>query len=194
MPRILILDCFDSFTYNIFHYLDELNSGNCDVVRYDRLDLNVLSDYSHYVISPGPGLPDEYPLIQTLLKKIDPGKPVLGVCLGLQSIVMFFGGSVERLGKVQHGVETTLNFNTNSLLFKGLSSPIKIGHYHSWVASEKNFPIRELEITSRNEAGYIMSVEHRLRPVFALQFHPESVMTEHGKMMLKNWLEGTKSS
>ena len=194
MPRILIIDCFDSFTYNIFHYLDELNSGNCDVVRYDKLNPEVLSDYSHVVISPGPGLPDEYPKIQAVLKRIEPNKAVLGVCLGLQCIVKHLGGELEQLESVQHGLKSMLIFDTKSLLFRGLKSPLKIGHYHSWVASEKGFPNDVLDITSRNEAGLIMSVEHRTRPIFAVQFHPESVMTEDGKLMLKNWLEGTKSS
>ena len=100
MPRVLIIDCFDSFTYNIFHYLDELNSGNCDVVRYDKLDMNALSEYTHLVISPGPGLPDEYPKIQSVLKHLDSNTPVLGVCLGLQAIVQYFGGSLSRLDSV----------------------------------------------------------------------------------------------
>jgi anthranilate synthase component 2 len=194
MPRILIIDCFDSFTYNIFHYLDELNSGNCAVVRYDKLNPEALSDYTHLVISPGPGLPDEYPKIQAALNQIEPNKVVLGVCLGLQCIVEHFGGKLEQLGSVQHGLESMLIFNAKSLLFRDLKSPLKIGHYHSWVASEKGFPNDVLNISSRNEAGLIMSIEHRTRPIFAVQFHPESVMTENGKLMLKNWLEGTKSS
>jgi anthranilate synthase component 2 len=194
MPRILIIDCFDSFTYNLFHYLDELNSGSCDVVRYDKLDVSILSRYSHLVISPGPGLPDEYPLIQQVLIRLDPDTSVLGVCLGLQCIVQFFGGSLERLDTVRHGIESSLDFNTTSILFKDLSSPMKIGHYHSWIASEKNFPEEFLKITSRNDAGLIMSVEHHTLPIFAVQFHPESVMTENGKMLIKNWLARVKSS
>lgn len=194
MSRILIIDCFDSFTYNIFHYLDELNSGNCDVVRYDKLELSILADYSHLVISPGPGLPDEYPKIQQVLNQLDSRTPVLGVCLGLQCIVQYFGGKLERLDTVRHGVESELNFSADSLLFQGLTSPMKVGHYHSWIASEKNFPEEYLKITSRNESGLIMSIEHRSLPIFAVQFHPESVMTENGKTLIKNWLTRIKSS
>ena len=194
MPRILIIDCFDSFTYTIFHYLDELNSGNCDVVRYDKLDLTELPNYSHLVISPGPGLPDEYPDIQRVLKRLDSGTSVLGVCLGLQCIVTYFGGSLERLETVKHGIESRLVINADSILFRDLKSPMKIGHYHSWAASEKDFPETALSITSRNDDGLIMSVEHNSFPIYAVQFHPESVMTESGKILLRNWLTGPKLS
>ncbi|HAW51871.1 MAG TPA: aminodeoxychorismate/anthranilate synthase component II [Flavobacteriales bacterium] len=194
MPRILIIDCFDSFTYNIFHYLDELNSGHCDVVRYDKLDVRTLSEYTHLVISPGPGLPDEYPNIKTALSALDPGMPVLGVCLGLQCIVQFYGGTLERLDSVKHGVESQLHFQSESVLFQGIKEPMKIGHYHSWIASDRNFPDDVLRVTSRNDEGFIMSLQHRSLPLFAVQFHPESVMTENGKRLIKNWLLKAKSS
>ncbi|MEQ8323678.1 MAG: aminodeoxychorismate/anthranilate synthase component II [Vicingaceae bacterium] len=185
-PRILLVDCFDSFTHNIFHYLDDLNRGNCHVVRYDKFNPDDLANFSHFLISPGPGLPVDYPLISQALSTYAMTKRILGVCLGLQAIVVHFGGSLLLLDRVMHGRATTIRFSP-SPLFRGLESPLLAGHYHSWVANEEGFPAC-LKVTSKNEGGLIMSLEHRSLPIHGFQFHPESVMTEGGKAMLANWL------
>jgi len=189
MRKILIVDCFDSFSYNLFHYLEKLNYGNCKVVRYDAFIPEDTSVYSHVVLSPGPGLPNDYPLIQKYLKIKNKKQSVLGVCLGLQSIAVFYKGELERLNNVRHGLSGKLQLKDESPLFKGLSSGFKIGHYHSWVVSEVNFPEKELKVTSRTSDGLIMSVEHRTLPLYALQFHPESILTENGRLLLKNWID-----
>ncbi len=194
MRKILIVDCFDSFTFNIFHYLDELNDGNCTVIRYDDFNPKDTTDYTHVVLSPGPGLPQDYPLIQNYLKIKSPEQSLLGVCLGHQAIAVFFNGELERLDEVQHGLANDLLLTEGSLLFNGFPDGFKIGHYHSWVVSNSNFPEKELKITSKTQDDWIMSFEHRTLPIYAVQFHPESVLTQGGKLLFKNWLELSKSS
>ena len=188
MRRILIIDCFDSFTYNIFHYLDSLNEGNCEVLRYDGLSPSALEGFTHLVISPGPGLPSEYPLLSDVINKAKEGVRLLGVCLGLQAIVLHFGGRLINLQEVLHGVSSRLDFDPDCPLFTSIGPDLEIGHYHSWVASDKDLP-KEFRVSSRDESGSIMSLEHRHLPIHAVQFHPESVMTTGGQVMLKNWLE-----
>lgn len=189
MSRILIIDCFDSFTFNIHHYLDEVNSGNCDVVRYDDFRPDTIRNYSHVVISPGPGLPSHYPLLNSAIEACRHGSiSLLGVCLGLQAIAEHFGGSLHNLSKVLHGVHSPIEVSPGCALFHSLETPLEVGHYHSWVVSEEDFP-EVLRITSRTREGLIMSVEHRELPIHGVQFHPESIMTAGGKTMLKNWLE-----
>ncbi len=194
MRKILIVDCFDSFTYNIFHYLEHLNGGNCQVIRYDVFDPDNVAEFTHVVLSPGPGLPLDYPLIQDYLKVKKPYQSVLGVCLGLQAIAVFFKANRSQLNVVQHGLAGKLTFKESSPLFNGLSSGFEIGQYHSWVVSESNFPVRDLKITSTTSKGLIMSIEHRSLPLYAVQFHPESVLTENGRQILKNWLDISISS
>ncbi len=192
MRKILIVDCYDSFTYNIFHYLEELNDGNCTVIRYDAFNPSSVSEYSHVVLSPGPGLPKDYPLIQQYLSFKEDSQIVLGVCLGLQSIAVYYKGQLERLENVRHGLSGNLIIKKESSLFNGMSSGFEIGHYHSWVVSDQKFPEEDLIITSRSSKGLIMSFEHSSLPIFAVQFHPESILTENGKLLLKNWLGVSK--
>jgi len=186
MKKILVIDNYDSFTYNLVHYLEDLG---CDVKvkRNDQLNLEDVNPFDKIVLSPGPGIPDEAGLLKSIIKKYASTKSILGVCLGQQAIAEVFGGKIINLDNVYHGVATKINISVNDeSLFDGLEKTIEVGRYHSWVVDE-NLP-EELEATSFDENGQIMSIRHKLYNVKGVQFHPESVLTPEGKHMLKNWL------
>ena len=140
MSKILIVDCFDSFTYNLFHYLDELNEGSCRVIRYDSFQPEDAAEYDRVVLSPGPGLPKDYPGIFRFLELRRPSQPLLGVCLGHQCIGVHYGGRLRQLDKVLHGVESVLKIDSSSALFRSIENNCTIGHYHSWVIDEDAIP------------------------------------------------------
>ena len=187
MKKILVIDNYDSFTYNLVHYLQDLN---CEVTVYrnDELDIDEVKKFDKILLSPGPGIPDEAGLLKEVIKNYSPSKSILGVCLGQQAIGEVFGGSLTNLDKVYHGVATNVTILVDDeTLFKGLEKQIEVGRYHSWVINPQDFP-ESLEITSVDENGQIMSVRHRTLDVKGVQFHPESVLTPHGKKMLENWV------
>ena len=188
MEKILILDNYDSFTYNLVHYV-EANSGyEVDVFRNDEIPLEAVGTYNTIILSPGPGLPKDAGILKELIKKYAPTKKILGVCLGMQAIGEVFGGTLVNLNNVFHGVATPIEVkDTNDLLFKGLPSSFNIGRYHSWVIDNKGFP-EELKITSVEENNQIMSLKHFDYKVYGVQFHPESILTDHGKEMISNFL------
>ncbi|WP_432410019.1 anthranilate synthase component II [Rasiella sp. SM2506] len=190
--KILVIDNYDSFVYNLVHYLEELD---CDVtvIRNDQFHLDELAAYDKIMLSPGPGIPDEAGLLKDVIKKYAGIKPIFGVCLGQQAIGEVFGGSLTNLSKVFHGVATKAEILVNDEpLFKDLGNEIEIGRYHSWVVSKENFP-DSLEITSIDENGQIMSLRHRELDIRGVQFHPESVLTPKGKQIIKNWVESPPS-
>lgn len=183
--ELLILDNYDSFTFNLHHYL-EGEGASVVVRRNDEIDLDEALSFKHIVLSPGPGLPSAAGIMPALLEQLPNESSVLGVCLGMQAIVERFGGRLSNLHHVIHGQSSLASMTTDEdILFEGISSPFQIGHYHSWVAEE---PGKELVVTSRNEDGFIMSVRHVFRPIFGVQFHPESVLTPQGRRMIQNWL------
>lgn len=185
--KILVIDNYDSFTYNLVHYLEDLN---CEVTVYrnDEFDIDDVEKFDKILLSPGPGIPDEAGLLKEVIKTYSPSKSILGVCLGQQAIGEVFGGSLTNLDKVYHGVATNVTILVdNENLFNGLEKQIEVGRYHSWVINPQDFP-ESLEITSVDENGQIMSVRHRTLDVKGVQFHPESVLTPHGKKMLENWV------
>jgi anthranilate synthase component 2 len=187
MKKILVIDNYDSFTYNLVHYLQDLN---CEVTVYrnDEFDIDEVKKFDKILLSPGPGVPDEAGLLKEVIKTYSPSKSILGVCLGQQAIGEVFGGSLTNLDKVYHGVATNVSILVdNENLFNGLEKQIEVGRYHSWVINPQDFP-ESLEITSVDENGQIMSVRHRTLDVKGVQFHPESVLTPHGKKMLENWV------
>lgn len=186
--KIIVVDNYDSFVYNIVHYL--LESGcEADVVRNDRLDFSRVMEYDKILLSPGPGVPSESGRILPLIKKFALKKSILGVCLGHQAIVEAFGGKLRNLKKVYHGVsEDLIITDPDDYLFKNIPARIKAGRYHSWIA-EKNLP-ECLSVTAIDTAGLIMAVRHRNLDIRGVQFHPESVLTEYGKEMIKNWVRG----
>jgi len=184
--KVLMLDNYDSFTYNLVHYLEDLD---CEVTvkRNDQLTLGEVADFPLIVLSPGPGIPDEAGLLKEIIRAYAPTKRILGVCLGQQAIGEVFGGRLINLEQVYHGVSTTITVTREDPLFKGLAKNFPVGRYHSWVV-DPQLP-EALEATSVDENGQLMSLRHKTYDVSAVQFHPESVLTPNGKQILKNWLK-----
>ncbi len=186
--KILVIDNYDSFVYNLVHYLEELDC-EVTVIRNDRFHLDEVEEYDKILLSPGPGIPDEAGLLKEVIKKYATSKSMLGVCLGQQAIGEVFGGSIENLSEVFHGVATNAIITVeDEPLFKGLEKEIEVGRYHSWVVSKKDFP-DVLEVTAVDENGQIMALRHRTLDIRGVQFHPESVLTPKGKQIIKNWIE-----
>ena len=187
MKKVLVIDNYDSFTYNLVHYLEDLNC-NVTVVRNDKLTLEDVEQFHKIVLSPGPGIPDEAGLLKAIIKRYAPTKSILGVCLGQQAIGEVFGGALINLDEVYHGVATKVKISVDDeSLFHGLEKNIEVGRYHSWVV-DANLPDC-LEATSFDENGQIMSLRHKEYDVKGVQYHPESVLTPNGKQILKNWIE-----
>ncbi len=187
MKKVLVIDNYDSFVYNLVHYLEELDCI-VDVKRNDQFHIDDCEVYSKILLSPGPGIPDEAGLLKEVIKKYAPTKSILGVCLGQQAIGEVFGGTLINLDQVFHGVATQINITKDdTVLFKGLDQQIDVGRYHSWVVGNERFP-ENLEITAIDSNGQIMGLRHRVYDVRGVQFHPESVLTPDGKMMIKNWI------
>lgn len=185
--KILVIDNYDSFTYNLVHYLEDLG---CEVTvrRNDQLTLEEVDAFEKIVLSPGPGLPDEAGLLKAIIKTYAPAKSILGVCLGQQAIGEVFGGSLINLDTVYHGVATKVtSCVTDESLFNGLDKTIEVGRYHSWVV-DPNLP-EVLEATSFDENGQVMSLRHKTYDLKGVQFHPESVLTPDGKKILENWIQ-----
>ncbi|CAM2749414.1 Para-aminobenzoate/anthranilate synthase glutamine amidotransferase component II [Flavobacterium psychrophilum] len=185
--KILVIDNYDSFTYNLVHYLEDLNC-KVTIYRNDEFDIDEIKNFDKILLSPGPGIPDEAGLLKEVIKTYAATKSILGVCLGQQAIGEVFGGSLINLEKVYHGVATNVNILVdNESLFDGLEKQIEVGRYHSWVVNTSDFP-DVLEITSTDENGQIMSLRHKTYDVRGVQFHPESVLTPNGKKILENWV------
>ncbi|NNC49707.1 MAG: aminodeoxychorismate/anthranilate synthase component II [Flaviramulus sp.] len=186
MKKVLVIDNYDSFTYNLAHYLEDLNCI-VTVVRNDKLALEDVEPFDKIVLSPGPGIPDEAGLLKPIIKKYASTKSILGVCLGQQAIGEVFGGSLINLEDVYHGVATQVTICVDDeIIFKGLNKNIEVGRYHSWVVNP-NLPDC-LEATSFDENGQVMSLRHKIYDVKGVQYHPESVLTPDGKQILKNWV------
>lgn len=186
MKKILVIDNYDSFTYNLVHYLEDLDC-EVTVLRNDKLSLEDVVPFDKIVLSPGPGIPDEAGLLKSIIKKYAPTKSILGVCLGQQAIAEVFGGSLINLSSVYHGVATQVTICVDDdYLFKDLNKNIEIGRYHSWVVNP-NLP-ECLEATSFDENGQVMSLRHTSYDVKGVQYHPESVLTPQGKKILENWV------
>jgi len=186
MKKVLVIDNYDSFTFNLVHYLEDLN---CDVTvkRNDKLTIEEVDDFNKIVLSPGPGIPDEAGLLKAIIKKYSPTKSILGVCLGQQAIGEVFGGTLENLDTVFHGVATKVTISVNDEnLFDGLGKTFEVSRYHSWVVNA-NLP-DSIEATSYDENGQVMSLRHKVYDVKGVQYHPESVLTPNGKQILENWV------
>lgn len=188
--RILLLDNYDSFTWNLHHDLERVSGVRVDVHRNDEVNLANVPLYDGIVLSPGPGLPMSAGRMMQLIPIAAAHKiPLLGVCLGMQAIAESFGATLRNLDSVLHGVSTELpTLNNRAGIFKGIEAPMQIGHYHSWVVEEEDFP-EVLVITARNAYGLPMALAHRTLPIAAVQFHPESVLTPDGRKLLANWCE-----
>ena len=212
--KIVIIDNYDSFTYNLFHLVKELGA-EVDVLRNDHFQLEELEQYDKIILSPGPGVPSEAGLLLDVIRTYAGRKPMLGVCLGHQAIGQAFGGTLTNLSDVFHGVQTDVRIRNNETsnpkneksgnednqindkrtdipieeddIFGGLPDQISVGRYHSWVVSSENFP-QCLAVTALSPEGQIMALKHRDYDIRGIQFHPESVLTPDGKVIMKNWL------
>ena len=182
---VLVIDNYDSFTYNLVHYLEDLGC-TVTVKRNDRSTLEEVDAFDKIVLSPGPGIPDEAGLLKEIIAKYAPTKSILGVCLGQQAIGEVFGGTLINLDEVHHGVATQIRITKDDPIFEGLPKEIEVGRYHSWVVNPELPEV--LEATSVDENGQVMSLRHKEYDVCAVQFHPESVLTPEGKKILENWI------
>ena len=182
---VLVIDNYDSFTYNLVHYLEDLDC-KVTVKRNDQLTLEEIDAFDKIVLSPGPGIPDEAGLLKEIIAKYAPTKSIFGVCLGQQAIAEVFGGSLINLDQVYHGIATKIDITKDDILFDGMPKEIEVGRYHSWVVNP-DLP-EVLEATSFDKNGQVMSLRHKEYDVCAVQFHPESVLTPEGKKIIKNWL------
>ena len=187
--KVLVLDNYDSFTYNLVQYIQEILQQPIDVFRNDEISLDAVHAYDVIILSPGPGLPGDAGIMPALIKRYAPTKKILGVCLGHQAIGEAFGAKLENLTHVFHGIETAVDIIVeDDILFKGLVKTFQAGRYHSWVVSRDQFP-DELEITAVAEHEVIMAMRHREYAIWGVQFHPESIMTSAGMQILENFLE-----
>jgi anthranilate synthase component II len=187
--KILVFDNYDSFTYNLVHLVEKILHQRVEVHRNDQIPLEKVKEYDKIILSPGPGIPEEAGLLLPLIKEYAATKSILGVCLGHQAIGQAFGGKLVNLSTVYHGVATPLRLDAKNKngLFENLPDVIEVGRYHSWVVSDENFP-SDLEVTARDDNNYIMALVHRKYDVKGVQFHPESVLTPKGEIIMKNWL------
>jgi anthranilate synthase component 2 len=194
--KILVFDNYDSFTYNLVHLVEKIISEKVDVFRNDQIALEEVEKYDRIILSPGPGIPSEAGMLLPLIKRYAGSKPILGVCLGHQAIGEAFGGNLTNLSKVYHGISTPVNIirkengmpAANADLFKGFQDGFLAGRYHSWVIDPNGFP-EELEVTATDAEGHIMALRHKKYDVLGVQFHPESVLTPDGELIMRNWLE-----
>jgi len=202
--KILVFDNYDSFTYNLVHLVKKIVKDQLDVYRNDQIPLEKVKEYDKIILSPGPGIPKEAGMLLPLIKEYAQSKSILGVCLGHQAIGEAFGGSLINLSTVYHGVSTPVKIvkretadvkdvsshtpHASHDLFVDLPDEIEVGRYHSWILSDEDFP-KELEVTARDDNGYIMALQHKTYDVQGVQFHPESVLTPDGETILRNWLK-----
>jgi anthranilate synthase component 2 len=186
--KVVIIDNYDSFTYNLVHLINEIIDGEVTVCRNDQFNIEELEVYDYIVLSPGPGLPDEAGLLKEVIRTYASTKKIFGVCLGLQAIGEVFGGKLKNLSKVFHGMKTVMTQTDNyDPIFNGINKSFDAGRYHSWVIDKSSFPT-DLLITATDTDGEIMAARHKKYNIYGVQFHPESIMTPDGKTMLTNFL------
>jgi anthranilate synthase component 2 len=189
--KILVFDNYDSFTYNLVHLVEKILHQQVDVYRNDQIPLEKVKEYDKIILSPGPGIPVEAGLLLPLIKEYASSKPILGVCLGHQAIGEAFGGKLVNLSTVYHGVATTIKLSrpsgSKNGLFQGMPDEFEAGRYHSWIVSDEDLPA-ELEVTARDANNYIMGLRHKTYDIQGVQFHPESVLTPMGEVIMRNWL------
>jgi anthranilate synthase component 2 len=190
MKKILVIDNYDSFTYNLVHCIENLTGCRPSVFRNDEITLDEAGDYDKIVLSPGPGIPAEAGICVELISRYASEKSILGVCLGHQAIGEAFGANLINLKHVYHGLATqVIVLDNQDLLFKDIPVTFNAGRYHSWIVSNNNLPDC-LKVTCIDSNQMIMAIRHRVYNVYGVQFHPESVLTEHGTNIIRNWVEG----
>ena len=188
MMKILILDNYDSFTYNLVHMVEKITDVYPDVYRNDEISIEAIERYDIIMLSPGPGIPDEAGILKEVIKTYAGKKPIFGVCLGLQAITEVFGGTIVNLDEVFHGIATEMTVtDKNAVIFKNMPETFLAARYHSWAATDENFPA-ELKVTARDEEGGIQAIEHESFNISAVQFHPESILTDVGETIVRNFI------
>lgn len=189
--NILLIDNYDSFTYNLSQYLEEEGGDDVEVTvwRNDQFDIDDVERFDKIVLSPGPGVPDEAGLLKAVIRRYAPTKPILGVCLGEQAIGEVFGAEIYNLNTVFHGIQSSVRIVASDYIFDNLSDSIKVGRYHSWVVGKEDFPA-ELEVTAVSDEGQVMALKHRRYDVHGIQFHPESILTPEGRTIIRNFIYG----
>jgi len=193
MKKILVLDNYDSFTYNLVHMIAKVCDNEIEIHRNNKISVEDVSRFDKILLSPGPGIPSEAGILLEVIKKYSPTKSILGICLGQQAIAEAFGGKIINLENVFHGVATPVKIKIKDTLFNNTPEEIKAGRYHSWVVDRKSFP-SSLEITAVDENDNIMALRHKNFDVKAVQFHPESVLTEYGETIISNWINDERNS
>jgi len=194
LPKILVFDNYDSFTYNLVHLVEKILHQKVEVYRNDQIALEKVKEYDKIILSPGPGIPVEAGMLLPLINEYASTKSILGVCLGHQAIGEAFGGTLVNLSTVYHGVATPIRLlpavqkSSPNDLFQNMPGELEVGRYHSWILSDENFP-DDLEVTARDENNYIMGLRHKQYDVQGVQFHPESVLTPMGEQIMRNWLK-----
>jgi anthranilate synthase component 2 len=187
--NIVVIDNYDSFTYNLVHYIEKITGKRVDVFRNDKISVDEVSRYDKILLSPGPGIPVEAGIILDLIRKLGPTKSILGVCLGHQAIGEAFGGKLVNLDNVYHGIASEIEVLTpEDPLYRGIPTKFNVGRYHSWVVDKPTLPDC-FTITSVDDKGLIMGISHKQYDVRGVQYHPESVLTENGLKMMENWLK-----
>lgn len=185
--KLLILDNYDSFTYNLVHLVEKVSTIPFDVIRNDKISLENVNKYNKILLSPGPGLPKNAGIMPKILKTYCSTKNILGICLGMQAIGENYGVQLHNLKNVYHGVATNINLTENDFLFNNCPKTFKVGRYHSWVINSNTVP-KEVIITSVDDDKNILSIKHITHKVRGVQFHPESILSEYGEMIIKNWI------
>jgi len=185
--KILLLDNFDSFTFNLVHYLEQVSDATIEVFRNNEITLEEAGTYDKIMLSPGAGLPKDAGIMPELILRYYKTIPIFGVCLGQQAIAEAFGGSLINLPKVFHGVSTPIEIIAHDYLFNKISNKFNVGRYHSWVVNKTDLP-SELEITAVDKSGNIMALKHKTYDIRGVQFHPESILSEFGLEIIRNWV------
>ena len=192
--KILILDNYDSFTYNLVHLVEKITGNFPTVFRNDEISIADVGNYDMIMLSPGPGIPDEAGILKEVIKTYAGIKPIFGVCLGLQAITEVFGGTIINLDDVFHGVATEMRVtDKNAIIFKDVPETFLAARYHSWAATDEGFP-EEIQVTARDEDGLIQAIEHKIFPISAVQFHPESILTDVGEQLVTNFINKHNTS
>lgn len=189
--RIILIDNYDSFTHNLVHILEEIADVEVTIKKNDQVTLEQIECFDAIILSPGAGIPSEAGLLLSIIKCFADSKPIFGVCLGHQAIAEAFGGSLINLSEVSHGVQTNIHIIKPSPIFEGLNDSIDVGRYHSWVVDINSLPSC-LEVTAYNDEQQIMALQHKQKPIFGIQFHPESILTPNGKQIIENFILASK--
>lgn len=186
--KLLVLDNYDSFTYNLVHLIEKVSEVQFDVIRNNKISIEDVKTYDKILLSPGPGLPKDAGIMPELIKTYGASKSILGVCLGLQAIGEAYGGTLKNLDTVFHGIATPINIISEDVIFNNCPKSFTVGRYHSWVINNNQLPA-DMQITAIDEQGNIMALKHKTHDVRGVQFHPESILSECGETMIQNWLK-----